>query len=126
MTSLGTDVNVDKGYIYSCVTSYLKLKTIAVQHGGHCGYLESKNNYFVPKFYGLNKYGIPKKNPVNEQSETIPKEDYGRSKLEAEQVCYDPKYKDLDITIIRPRTIMGHGRLGIFEILFDCFFIKKS
>ena len=64
-------------------------------------------------------YGIPKKNPVNEQSETIPKEDYGKTKLAAEQVCFDQKYKDLDITIIRPRTIMGHGRLGIFEILFD-------
>lgn len=41
---IGTDINTDKGYIYSCVTKHLKLKTIAVQHGGHSGYLESKNN----------------------------------------------------------------------------------
>ena len=57
-------------------------------------------------------YGIPKKNPVNEQSETIPKEDYGRTKLAAEQVCYDPKYKDLDITIIRPKNHYGTRTFG--------------
>jgi nucleoside-diphosphate-sugar epimerase len=25
----------------------------------------------------------------------------------------------LDVTIVRPRTILGHGRLGIFGILFE-------
>jgi hypothetical protein len=25
----------------------------------------------------------------------------------------------LDVTIVRPRTIVGHGRLGIFQILFE-------
>jgi nucleoside-diphosphate-sugar epimerase len=25
----------------------------------------------------------------------------------------------LDVTIVRPRTILGHGRLGIFQILFE-------
>ena len=27
--------------------------------------------------------------------------------------------RELDVTIVRPRTILGHGRLGIFGILFD-------
>ena len=30
-----------------------------------------------------------------------------------------PAADGLDVTIVRPRTILGHGRLGIFGILFD-------
>ena len=64
-------------------------------------------------------YGVPNTNPVNENTKTNPVEDYGKTKLESEKLCFSEKYKDLNISIIRPRTIMGHGRLGIFEILFD-------
>tara|TARA_B100000965_G_scaffold404337_1_gene434773 strand:+ start:178 stop:1206 length:1029 start_codon:yes stop_codon:yes gene_type:complete len=64
-------------------------------------------------------YGIPQVNPVSENSVAYPLEDYGKTKLAAEKICFEKKYKNLDITIIRPRTIMGHGRLGIFEILFE-------
>ena len=30
----------------------------------------------------------------------------------------------LDVTIVRPRTILGHGRLGIFQILFE--WVRRS
>jgi len=65
-------------------------------------------------------FGIPSKNPVDDTVEPRPLEDYGRTKLEAEHLAqqYSEEY-GLDITIIRPRTILGHGRLGIFQILFD-------
>jgi nucleoside-diphosphate-sugar epimerase len=65
-------------------------------------------------------YGIPSKNPVDNAVLPKPVEDYGRAKLEAELLAR--RYVDehgLDITIIRPRTILGHGRLGIFQVLFD-------
>ena len=64
-------------------------------------------------------YGIPKLNPVSEDTEASPMEDYGKAKLEAEKICFEEKYINMDINIIRPRTIMGRGRMGIFEILFD-------
>ena len=48
-----------------------------------------------------------------------PVEAYGRAKLAAEWACLDAVSNGLDVTIIRPRTILGHGRLGIFGILFD-------
>lgn len=35
------------------------------------------------------------------------------------ECCHAFAEKGLDVTIIRPRTIMGHGRLGIFQILFE-------
>tara|TARA_B100000427_G_C15517998_1_gene599067 strand:+ start:942 stop:1970 length:1029 start_codon:yes stop_codon:yes gene_type:complete len=64
-------------------------------------------------------YGIPNSNPVDENTLPKPMEEYGKAKLESEKICFREKYKSIDISIIRPRTILGHGRLGIFEILFD-------
>jgi len=64
-------------------------------------------------------YGIPQKNPVCERDPPHPGEAYGQSKLEAENLCASYIPKGLDITVIRPRTILGPGRLGIFSILFE-------
>jgi nucleoside-diphosphate-sugar epimerase len=64
-------------------------------------------------------YGVPKSNPVTEKTERKPFEDYGKAKHEAETLCEDYMKKGLDITIIRPRTIIGGSRLGIFSILFS-------
>ncbi len=64
-------------------------------------------------------FGIPTTNPVTEDSECRPLEAYGRAKLEAELVCRDAAAAGLDVTIIRPRTILGHGRLGIMAVLFE-------
>lgn len=65
-------------------------------------------------------FGVPPKNPVDDTVEPRPMEAYGKAKLEAEQLVHAyVREHGLDVTIIRPRTILGHGRLGIFQILFD-------
>lgn len=64
-------------------------------------------------------FGIPDANPVTEDSRRRPLEDYGRAKLEAELLCQEAARAGLDVTVIRPRTILGHGRLGIMAVLFD-------
>src|SRR5262249_23642587 len=65
-------------------------------------------------------FGVPKSNPVDETAIPVPGEAYGQAKLEGEQLCREfTETAGLDVTIIRPRTIMGHGRLGIFQILFE-------
>ncbi|MBI2708133.1 MAG: NAD-dependent epimerase/dehydratase family protein [Actinobacteria bacterium] len=64
-------------------------------------------------------YGIPDANPVDETTPPRPLEAYGRAKLHAEVLCRDAAATGLDVTIIRPRTILGHGRLGIMAILFE-------
>ena len=63
-------------------------------------------------------YGVPKHNPVDENTNPSPGEAYGRAKLEGERICEDFSKQGLKVSIIRPRTILGHGRLGIFSILF--------
>ncbi len=64
-------------------------------------------------------FGVPESNPVAEDSRCRPVEAYGRAKLRAEQLCHEAAAAGLDVTIVRPRTILGHGRLGIFAVLFD-------
>jgi len=64
-------------------------------------------------------FGIPERNPVTEETLPRPLEAYGRAKLEAELLCRDAAVGGLDVTVVRPRTILGHGRLGIIAVLFD-------
>ncbi len=64
-------------------------------------------------------FGIPEHNPVTETSPARPLEAYGKAKLEAEFLCADAVASGVDVTIVRPRTVLGHGRLGIMAILFE-------
>jgi nucleoside-diphosphate-sugar epimerase len=64
-------------------------------------------------------FGVPSKNPVDDSAIPRPQEAYGKAKLEAERVASRFISQGLDVTVIRPRTILGHGRLGIFQILFE-------
>ena len=64
-------------------------------------------------------FGIPASNPVTEDTPGRPLEAYGRAKLEAEHLCHDAAAAGLDVSIVRPRTILGHGRLGIIAVLFE-------
>ena len=65
-------------------------------------------------------YGAVNKFPINEKTEMTPIEIYGRAKLAGEQAVLSClSESDTSSIIIRPRTILGEGRLGIFQILFD-------
>jgi len=65
-------------------------------------------------------YGIATQLPVTEDTPLTPLGDYARSKLAAEALCKEFRTtNDLDVSLIRPRTIIGTGRMGIFGILFD-------
>lgn len=63
-------------------------------------------------------YGLHKVHPIHEEIPLIPVGYYGESKIAAEEVA--ASYRDrLHVSIIRPKTFLGTGRLGVFEILFD-------
>jgi len=64
-------------------------------------------------------FGIPERNPVDESTPPRPLEAYGRAKTEAESLCREAAAGGLDVSIVRPRTILGHGRLGIMAVLFE-------
>ena len=60
------------------------------------------------------------KSPITADTPPQPFESYGRSKLAGEravaEVC---RRANLPLIVIRPRTILGEGRLGIFQTLFE-------
>ncbi len=95
----------------------------SVNYGGTENLLEAARTAGVRKVVHTSSsavFGVPAKNPVDETVEPHPGEAYGKAKLAAEHLVH--RYvgeHGLDVTIIRPRTILGHGRLGIFQILFD-------
>lgn len=62
---------------------------------------------------------LSEKNPVPEEAPFHPVGEYAKSKLAAEEVCRGYLNQGLKIDIIRPRTVVGRGRLGIFDILFE-------
>jgi nucleoside-diphosphate-sugar epimerase len=64
-------------------------------------------------------FGVARENPVTEATKPAPVEEYGRAKHAAELLCEEYAARGLAVSIIRPRTILGHGRLGIFQILFE-------
>ena len=71
-------------------------------------------------------YGIPKEVPITEKTEFNPVCDYGKSKVAAEKVCCEFRKKGLDVVILRPRTIVGEGRLGLFQILYSWIADNKN
>jgi len=64
-------------------------------------------------------YGIPEIHPLYEDSPIEPLGLYGESKFQLEEACRRYREKGLDVTIVRPKTFIGTGRLGLFQILFD-------
>jgi nucleoside-diphosphate-sugar epimerase len=71
-------------------------------------------------------FGAPSRNPVDETVQPHPMEAYGAAKLAAERLAAHYIARGLDVTTIRPRTILGHGRLGIFQILFELVRLGKA
>jgi nucleoside-diphosphate-sugar epimerase len=70
-------------------------------------------------------YGRPAQAPLTERSPARPLEAYGLSKKMAEDVCRDYRGRGLDVVIVRPRTLVGRGRLGILHLLFEWISLGK-
>lgn len=64
-------------------------------------------------------YGIPKEHPLYEDSRLIGVGPYGESKIQAERLCQDYRSLGMHISIVRPKSFIGAGRLGVFEILYN-------
>lgn len=64
-------------------------------------------------------YGVPEKHPIYEEDEMVGVGPYGETKIIAEKICEEYRKKGLCVPIIRPKTFIGTGRLGVFQILYD-------
>lgn len=94
----------------------------SVNSGGTLNLLEAARDAQVGKVVYTSSsavFGVPEQLPVDEFITPRPAEAYGKAKLAGEEMCWRFADNGLDVSIIRPRTIMGHGRLGIMQMLFD-------
>lgn len=90
--------------------------------GGTKNVLDAAKRHNVAKVIHISTtavYGVPKIHPLYETSPIVPLGLYGISKVEAEKACDEARENGVDVTIIRPKTFIGTGRLGIFQILFE-------
>lgn len=70
-------------------------------------------------------YGVPKNCPQSEDVGIVPIGAYGESKAIGEKLCQNYMKKGLSINILRPRTFLGPGRLGVFQKLFKSIFAGR-
>jgi nucleoside-diphosphate-sugar epimerase len=64
-------------------------------------------------------YGLPKLVPTPEDHPRVPVDHYSTAKVLAEDVCASFRAKDLCVPVLRPKTFLGPGRMGLFSMLFE-------
>ncbi|GAB3137535.1 NAD(P)-dependent oxidoreductase [Micromonospora sonneratiae] len=64
-------------------------------------------------------YGLPSVVPTTERYPREPVDPYSRAKAEAEVICERHRAEGLCLPILRPKTFLGPGRMGLFAMLFE-------
>jgi nucleoside-diphosphate-sugar epimerase len=64
-------------------------------------------------------YGLPAVVPTPETHPRQPVDTYGRAKAAAEEVAEEFRKRGLCVPMLRPKTFVGPGRMGLFAMLFE-------
>ncbi|MET8509458.1 NAD-dependent epimerase/dehydratase family protein [Streptomyces sp. NPDC004787] len=64
-------------------------------------------------------YGLPKVVPTPEDHPREPVDTYSAAKAEAEEVAERFRGREMCLPILRPKTFLGPGRMGLFAMLFE-------
>lgn len=64
-------------------------------------------------------YGLPKVVPTPEDHPREPVDPYSRAKVAAEDVCEEFRAEGMCVPVLRPKTFLGPGRMGLFAMLFE-------
>ncbi|MFD9611323.1 NAD-dependent epimerase/dehydratase family protein [Streptomyces sp. NPDC004288] len=64
-------------------------------------------------------YGLPKVVPTPEEYPREPVDTYSAAKAEAEEVAERFRGRGMCLPILRPKTFLGPGRMGLFAMLFE-------
>ena len=80
----------------------------ARQHGAYCCHVSSSAIF-----------GSPKAVPVTNDTPIAPYEDYGVSKAAGEAAVTQARREGLTASMLRPRTLIAEGRLGLFDMIFS-------
>jgi nucleoside-diphosphate-sugar epimerase len=64
-------------------------------------------------------FGVPRELPVRPDTALAPFEPYGRSKAAADVLVAERRRGGQAVASLRPRTLLGAGRLGLFDVIFS-------
>lgn len=64
-------------------------------------------------------YGLPRTVPTTEEYPREPVDTYSAAKAEAEEVVERHRGGEMCLPILRPKTFLGPGRMGLFAMLFE-------
>ena len=90
--------------------------------GGTRTVLEASQRAGVPRVVHISStavYGLPALVPTPEDYPLRPVDTYGRAKAEAEEAAEEFRARGLCVPVVRPKTFLGPGRMGLFAMLFE-------
>ncbi len=64
-------------------------------------------------------YGLPKQVPTPEEHPRAPVDTYSAAKAAAEEIAERHRADGLPVAVLRPKTFLGPGRMGLFAMLFE-------
>ncbi|MQS10112.1 NAD-dependent epimerase/dehydratase family protein [Streptomyces alkaliphilus] len=97
-----------------------EIRSIVVE--GTTTVLEAARAAGVPRVVHISStavYGLPKRVPTPEEHPREPVDTYSSAKAEAEVVAERYRAEGMCLPILRPKTFLGPGRMGLFDMLFE-------
>ncbi|GAA3815585.1 NAD(P)-dependent oxidoreductase [Sphaerisporangium flaviroseum] len=124
-TSLMTEAMAGADAVVHCagaLPSYPADQIRDVIVGGTRSLLEAGRRAGVPRVVHISStavYGLPALVPTPEDHPREPVDVYSRAKAEAEEVAEKFRADGMCVPVLRPKTFLGPGRMGLFAMLFQ-------
>ena len=116
----GCDVIVDNAALVPVTRSTLEeFRAVNVEGCRHVLDAAKATGAYVVHVSSSSIYGLPTRFPVTEDTPLAPFEIYGQSKAEAEELVHAERAGGLTVSSLRSRALLGRGRLGLFELVFN-------
>uniref|UniRef100_UPI003F494861 NAD-dependent epimerase/dehydratase family protein n=1 Tax=Nonomuraea bangladeshensis TaxID=404385 RepID=UPI003F494861 len=96
------------------------IRSIIVE--GTATVLEAAHAAAVPRVVHISStavYGLPRLVPTPEDHPHEPVDPYSRAKAEAERIAGRFRAGGMCLSVLRPKTFLGPGRMGLFDMLFQ-------
>ncbi|RCV47905.1 NAD-dependent epimerase/dehydratase family protein [Marinitenerispora sediminis] len=106
----------------SALPSYSAAQIDSIVVGGTRTVLTEARRLGIPRVVHLSTgsvYGLPTLVPTPETHPRQPVDAYGRAKARAEELAEEFRADGMVVPVLRPKTFVGPGRLGIFSMLFE-------